>query len=279
RNYRDLSEEPERSLLVNSIAAQEFGSDHTDPLDVRELWLAGSVPGRVWRLNAEAAVARHAPLEVNANPASGAFEATVPALRLDERRLSVGIERSTSVTLGGFEASGRLLASGIGYSPRTDSADGYLSRFSLGATVERPIGRRTLVLRTIAGAAGGPRIPAQHHVFLGGNTSAPGYEFHEFVGKAGLSQRIELRSAVPFPSFSLGRYGRSPASVTLAPFATVVWNNRSPAFAPERQGWYPSLGVGALTLFDVLRFDVARGLRGGRWTFSLDVSRDFWRVL
>ena len=279
RSYRDLSEEPERSLLVNSIAAQEFGSDHTDPLDVRELSLAGSVPGRVWRLNVEAAVARHAPLEVNARPASGAFEATVPALGLDERRFSVGIERPTSLTYGGFELSGRLIASGIRYTPRSDSAHGNLSRFSLGAAVERPLGRRRLVLRTIAGVAVGPRIPVQHHVFLGGATSAPGYEFHEFVGKAGLSQRIELQSPVPFPSFSLGRYGRSPASITLAPFATFVWNNRPPGFAPARQGLYSSLGVGALTLFDVLRFDVARGLRGGRWTFSLDVNRAFWRVL
>jgi hypothetical protein len=34
-----------------------------------------------------------------------------------------------------------------------------------------------------------------------------------------------------------------------------------------------------LTVFEVLRFDVARGLRGGRWTFSVDVGRDFWSVL
>jgi hypothetical protein len=32
-------------------------------------------------------------------------------------------------------------------------------------------------------------------------------------------------------------------------------------------------------VFDVLRFDVARGLRNGRWTFSVDVGRDFWSVL
>ena len=83
----------------------------------------------------------------------------------------------------------------------------------------------------------------------------------------------------PFFSIPLGRYGRAPGSMTLAPFATAVWVDRSPAFTYPRQGWYPSLGIGALTLFEVLRFDVARGLRSGRWTFSVDVARDFWSVL
>jgi hypothetical protein len=67
--------------------------------------------------------------------------------------------------------------------------------------------------------------------------------------------------------------------ITLAPFATAVWIDRSPAFKTARQGWYPSLGLGALTVFDVLRFDVARGLRNGRWTFGVDIGRDFWSVL
>jgi hypothetical protein len=51
------------------------------------------------------------------------------------------------------------------------------------------------------------------------------------------------------------------------------------AFKAARQGWYPSIGLGALTVFDVLRLDVARGLRDGRWTFSADIGRDFWSVL
>jgi hypothetical protein len=29
----------------------------------------------------------------------------------------------------------------------------------------------------------------------------------------------------------------------------------------------------------LLRVDVARGLRDGRWTFSLDVGRTLWAVL
>jgi hypothetical protein len=43
---------------------------------------------------------------------------------------------------------------------------------------------------------------------------------------------------------------------------------------------YPSVGAGFLTPFNLLRIDVARGVgRGGRWTFNIDVSREFWRIL
>jgi hypothetical protein len=67
---------------------------------------------------------------------------------------------------------------------------------------------------------------------------------------------------------------------------------RCPTLAHD---WYPSAGVGLLTFFDVLRFDVARGLIGrrlildqsgaavssvkGGWTFNVDVVRDFWSIL
>ncbi|HMI54863.1 MAG TPA: hypothetical protein VK494_01615, partial [Gemmatimonadaceae bacterium] len=102
---------------------------------------------------------------------------------------------------------------------------------------------------------------------------------HEFVGRAGVSQRMEFRFLAPFAAIPLGRFGRAPGSITLAPFATAVWIERSAAFKELRQGWYPSIGLGALTVFDVLRFDVARGLRNGRWTFSADIGRDFWSVL
>ncbi|HUQ99734.1 MAG TPA: hypothetical protein VM166_09790, partial [Gemmatimonadaceae bacterium] len=77
----------------------------------------------------------------------------------------------------------------------------------------------------------------------------------------------------------LGRYGKVPGTITLAPFVTAVWNYKPAAFKPARSGWYPAIGLGALTVFDILRLDVARGLRGGRWTFSVDVGRDFWSVL
>jgi hypothetical protein len=57
----------------------------------------------------------------------------------------------------------------------------------------------------------------------------------------------------------------------LAPYTNVAW--------VEGFDWKPSVGVGALSIFDLLRVDVARGLHKGRWTFNLDVNRAFWPVL
>ena len=157
-----------------------------------------------------------------------------------------------------------------------------LLRPSIALDLQKPFGSSRLLLHTIAaGIFGGTdTLPAQHLVYFGGPTTGPGYDFHEFVGRGGISQRIEYRILAPFLPIPLGRFGRAPGTITLAPFANAVWIDRSAPFKSGRQGWFPSLGLGALTVFDVLRFDVARGFRGdGRWTFGVDIGRDFWSVL
>jgi hypothetical protein len=122
-------------------------------------------------------------------------------------------------------------------------------------------------------------IAVQELVYLGGPTSGPGYGYHAFVGTTGAAQHIELQRRVPFPSFPLGRFGRAPGEVTIAPFAHAVWVNKARMSPDGDNGVFPSVGLGLLTPFDLLRVDVARGLRSGRWTFSVDVSRVFWSVL
>jgi hypothetical protein len=135
------------------------------------------------------------------------------------------------------------------------------------------------VLSTTAAAVLGPAAPAQDLVYFGGPVSGPGYGYHEFGGNAGVSQRLEWRHpawAIPIP---LGRFGPLRMPVTLAPFAQAIWMDSSVPSGAEPAGWHESVGLGILSLFDALRFDVARGLRNGRWTFAVDFSRDFWRIL
>jgi hypothetical protein len=103
------------------------------------------------------------------------------------------------------------------------------------------------------------------------------------VGRFGASQRVEGRFSIPFVALSLGRYGNTGNRATLAPFAHVAYvamvDSSTRAGTGRGVGWYPSIGVGLLTVFDLLRFDVAKGLRDGRWAFSVDVIRDFWSIL
>jgi hypothetical protein len=101
---------------------------------------------------------------------------------------------------------------------------------------------------------------------------------------------VELRVPVPFPAFSLGRYGRVPARGAIAPFVHLAAIGDRPQYCgpgidrpfttcPPNEHAFPSIGVGYLLPFDVLRLDVARGLNRGRWMFSIDVSREFWSIL
>jgi hypothetical protein len=283
REYRDVRDEPERSGLVNSIAAQEFGSDYTEPIDERALALEispGTRLGVRWTL--EGAWARQRPTRVEASPASGRYEPTLPAMRLDELRLTLRASRPTALAFLGSELRASASARVAGFNSEADSiggTDGYVRLHAM-ANVERPFGTSRVVLRASIGTANGnPGLPPQDYLFAGGPVSAPGYAFGEFAGTTLGTLRAEWRTPMSFVSLRLGRYGRTPATATLAPFAHAVYVAGAAPFAPDRHGWYPAAGLGVQALFDLLRFDVARGLRDGRWTFSVDVARDFWSVL
>jgi hypothetical protein len=148
-------------------------------------------------------------------------------------------------------------------------------------SIERPFESGRLVLFTAGGAVGstGP-VPAQEWLYFGGPVSAPGYAFHELAAVSGVTQRVEWRTSVPAPSFSLGRFGRAPGQATLAPFAQATFARRAvDTDVAHPAGVYPSVGVALQPFFDLVRLEVARGLRHGEWRFNVDVSRDFWGVL
>jgi hypothetical protein len=297
--FRELGEEPERSRAINSIAAQEFASDYTDPYGVTDFGLAferAPVGDVSWRLEAMLETPRS--LAVNAMPVNGQFLGLVDVGVARNLRVVLRRERPTSLWWLGTELRSavevRVLRT---VQSLVDNScvglpcpfDFTTVRGSLVADVERPIGNDRLVLHTIAGAVGGRNdvVPAQELLYFGGPVSAPGYEFHELVGRAAWSQRLEWRTSIPFFAVPLGRFGRIPSSATLAPYAQIVAIG-GPSRTLVRGGMpndtavpggYASIGVGLLTFFDLVRFDVARGMRNGRWFFSFDVNPEFWGVL
>jgi hypothetical protein len=282
-DFRDVSDVPERSRLINSIAAQEFGSDYTDPFLAEAVGAAFTFPlqGVNWTLDVSRE--RHAPLMQHASAATGRFEPTLPADTLRAFRGRISVEHPTRLRSRGFELRGRADVSAIAN----------VLRGSADVELQRELGASRLIARTI-GAAAHSRlaIPVQELVYLGGPVTAPGYEYHTLVSEAAVSQRIELQLPIPFPAISLGRFGRSAARATLSPFVTAVALSSPGPVAVEssdaertvrirgrQEGVYPSVGVGLLLFFDLLRVDAARGLRDGRWSFYLDVNRAFWSVL
>ena len=95
-----------------------------------------------------------------------------------------------------------------------------------------------------------------------------------------MTQHVEWRTPIPAPSFSLGRFGRAPGQVTLAPFVQATYaRHAADTDVAHPVGVYPSVGIALQPFFDLVRLEFARGLRHGIWMFNADISRDFWGIL
>jgi hypothetical protein len=301
-DFDDVSDVAERSGVVNSLAAQEVASDYTNPYRAGRIGVGVQLMRAATRWWADVARESHEALEIHATAASGTFQAPIPAASVDLWRATVGVDRATSLGWLGteFRYRGQLrLTSTRGTTALCGEAtceSATSARPFISVEIDRPFARTTLRSRTLAAAVlGGDELLAQELVYFGGPVSAPGYAFHGLVGNRALSQRLELDISVPFFGISLGRFGRAPASATIAPHATGAWVHATgvgtpilrandPVGSPDvlrpvATGFYPSVGVSLITAFDVLRFDLSRALRPGRWVFSVDISRAFWSIL
>lgn len=273
RTLRDASTVPERSGLINSFAAQEFGSDYTDLFKVTGAALALGLP-RTVELHPTVTIAleHQSRAAVHAIPATGRYGPAAAAIPVRQLRATLGLD-VPAVSALGFGSSGSLTLSAmhdrIGLPGNLHETYGLAV---LNESAERDFGTNRLILSALGAALTNARIlPPQDQIPIGGPVTAPGYDFHTYSGARAASLRAEWHTHVPFIGIPLGDWGRAPASLTLAPYANAAWIDRA--------GWRPSVGLGALTIFDLLRFDVARGLRGGRWSFYMDVNKDFWGVL
>lgn len=276
RLYRDASDVAETSLVRNSIGAMLFGDDNVNPYDVLAAGVAADVDlGVRDRLALRLSGERQSGLTVHAAPLWGEFGPTIDALDLDAARLDVVLERRLGPGPLGGRWGGRANLRGAMVWPSDGTPDGAFGRLALSGVWERAAGSGTLVLGGVVAAVGGGVVPPQELVRLGGITTGPGYPFHAFAGRFGWSQRVEWRVPVPFPSVRLLQYGRTPPHATLAPYAHVAC-----VTGEDDAGCWPSVGVAAQFLFDLLRLDVAYGLRQpGGWRVGLDVARIVWGVL
>jgi hypothetical protein len=282
-DFRYAGDVPEVSGIRNSVAAQEFGADLTDAYRSRGFALgidAGERLGARWTLTLDRD--RLSPLAVHAKPVSGSFQPAFGADSVTEWRAALQAFHARSDAPFGstLQLGGSLSAARSHFDAVARGGPSiWTGRIAVDADIERPFGEDRLVLRTTAAAVLGAGAPAQDLVYFGGPMTGPGYGYHEFAGDAGVSQRVEWRHrawAIPIP---LGRFGPLRMPVTIAPYAQAIWMDASRPNEAASGGWHDSVGLGVLSFFDVLRFDVARGLRNGRWMFALDFTRDFWRIL
>jgi hypothetical protein len=269
---RDASDVTEASGLRNSVAAQEFGVDYTEPYRVRGFDVRLEQRVRQSPLFAFT-IAREwtDSVSVEALPARGSFRPTPAVLPRQGWRGELAMFLLPRSLLGG-SLSGR-----VAFQARQRTGVTVRHRQTLLVDYERRFGAWSLASTTFAGWSESSR--AEDSLRAGGPVSAPGYGVHQFSSDGLLTQRIEARLPVPFPSIPMGRWGRAPARATFAPMTGVVLLSERDNNGQRRLNSYPWLGAGVLLFFDLVRIDVGRGFRNGRWTFGVDLSRDLWRIL
>ena len=280
RDFAEAGDAPEVSGVRNSLAAQEFGADYTDPYLERVVGMAaGCAPPDGWRWSLSAERRQEAALAVHAVPSTGRYEPTIQAAALQSWRAGLDVRRAVRFVHGAtLSARTSLFAE----RERLDDGvhrgeNGWIGRGAMTLDASLPMGRGTLVTRTFGGAlVGGAPAPEQRLLRLGGPAGGAGFDFHQFAGRAAFSQKLEWQHAVPFIPLRLGRFGKVPSALTLAPFVSGMWVD---AMGRPGQGWHGSIGVGILSFFDQLRIDVARGVRQGRWSFGVDLASALWPIL
>lgn len=299
RDFHDVGDIQERSSVVNSLAAQEFGSDYTDPYLVRGAGARLTLPTfHSVDIQLEGGYEQQSMLGVHADPVRGTFTPTIAFPTADGARFALNATRPLSPWIGsssmGWRGEARArFASSDALVTAADPTHNTLRGFGQ-ADFELPLTGATKFVASGSVAGVGllkGSLPATELVYLGGPLSAPGYDFHSAIASFGYMAHAEVRVPAPFPAFSLGRYGKVPARASLAPYAHLagvggtrvarcVYGPNGAASCSEVGRVLPAFGAAYLFPFDVLRIDVARGVgRGGRWTFAIDVSRDFWSIL
>jgi hypothetical protein len=276
---RDVGVGPAISGAMNTITALVAGRDYSD------LFHAGG--GEAWgerrlgpwtgtlRLRAE----DHRSAALESTYSFSGSEGFRAVRRIDDgvflggslgisRTAPAGVARGWSAALG---IDGGTLA------PETDSASlTYLRpRADLGWVRRWSPRRSELTVDGSAGVALGD-LPRQALFLLGGRGTVPGFDFRAFGGDRFALARATA-SADVHPSWLRARA-----------FTAAGWTDAGGpgAAALDRWGARPtgdprvSVGAGVGLFYDILRFDLARGLGAdGRWELIIEANPSFWDFL
>ncbi len=125
-----------------------------------------------------------------------------------------------------------------------------------------------------AGIAGGAP-PPQRLMLLGGRGTVPGYPFRAWGGDRAAWGRADVARDLLAPWVRLRAHAAAGWAEPAGPGSAAA----ETLGVTGSQGIRPSLGIGAGVLWDILRFDLWRGLRGGDWTLLFSVDPAFWEIL
>jgi len=256
----DIGGHPGATTLENTITALSGQRDYTDPFFQRggTLSLAGrEAGGPVLRLTWEehhgaADVVSDDPTDTEFRPVRSIDEGVLRAVGVS---MPFGLAPDLGVTVDG--QLGRL--GGRTY--------GTLSGEALWDS-SRP-GRPWKSEVLLAGGAVTDRAPPQSLYMIGGRATLPGHDYRSFVGDRYWLLHGEVTVPVYSPYLGVRLIGGAGA--------TYLGSRELPAdwLGGDSDGVRGSVGAGVSFGFDMLRVDVAHGVRGGGWEAFFSVAREF----
>jgi hypothetical protein len=275
REVRDVGDTPVIAPLLNSFSAQEFGRDFGDYYladGARVTYRHGvGARGEWWASGARESIGS---LSVVAAPANGTFRPNPAVGGAGVDLVQLGFNRKSE----GFAVRRDLHVEAALEGGREDDGASYL-RLAARGHLLFPAGATRLLLRASGGVASAG-LPAHRAFVLGGRGTLLGEEFRRFGGTRMALLHLEWRVPVPFVSFGVGPYARTPRTLTVAPYVALGWAARPVAATPWQAtpNTRVTLGLGFEWL-GVFRWDIGFAAVPRRVGFAFDVARDFWGIL
>ena len=274
RRMRDFSDLPVVSPVVNSLLAQERGTDHGDYVLLHTV-TAGvrhRLSGRT-TLAGSAGVEESRSVGVRATPATGSFRPN-PALGSGTYRVArLELERASGGSAVRRDLQGRLSLEG-GEGPRD-----YARLAAEGRWLTRLAGRE-LVSRVYVGAGTGG-LPPHRSFAIGGRGTLVGEPFRAYGGREVALGQVEWRFDLPVPAIPLGSFASTGRTVTVAPFLAAGVAGRPVRGLPwgSSDGVRPVAGLALEWFMRLIRIEAGVGLRDGGFGLTVDVNRDWWGLL
>ena len=262
----ELGPQPGISGVLNTLAALSLDEDYTDLF-----FATGALashrwsPRPGWKLEFQGRWEDHTRARdvVSSDPRDPRFRPIIPTADGVWQSLSVNISAPTplrSLSLDGQTLLGRF-----------DSR--FFGKMGVGATFRRAsLGRGLDFTSTVSAGVllGDP--PAQAFFFLGGRGTVPGYDFRASSGESFWLWNIELARDLWDPWVRFRLFGAAGGTNDFGEAADALPGESD--FGPDLM---VSAGAGVGLFWDVLRLDLAKGIReGGDWELVLSVNPSFW---
>lgn len=120
--------------------------------------------------------------------------------------------------------------------------------------------------------------PVQRTLRIGGRGTVPGYESRRFNGEQVAFINLALSRSVLYPWLrlrALGALGWSNIGDDVAALRHATSGVPLEWSTPDTGGLRPAVGGGVSVVYDIVRFEVARGLDDGVWEWMLSVNPQF----